>query len=99
MAHLAHKRNRFQPAEAFFDSLPLSWTENITGMTRGAAINRAATRPRMILRDMRRHLQIPLLFHKSRVSNPLSPPSVSGCVPGSFSSMISAASRSAVPLP
>jgi hypothetical protein len=37
-------------------------------------------------------------FTKSRVSNPLSPPTVTACVPGSFSSMISAASRSAVPL-
>jgi hypothetical protein len=33
-------------------------------MPRGATINRAATRSRMVLRHMRRHLQIAALFHE-----------------------------------
>jgi hypothetical protein len=45
MAHLAHERDRLQPAEAFLDPLSLSLTERIPSMSYGAAINGAATCP------------------------------------------------------
>jgi hypothetical protein len=43
MPNLPHQGDRLQPAEAFFDPLPFSLTEGITRVTRGAAINRAAS--------------------------------------------------------
>ena len=64
MPHLPHQGDRFQPAEAFFDPLPLSLAHGIARMPRGAAIERAAARPGMILRQVRRHPQIPAFFHK-----------------------------------
>ena len=42
MAHLAHERDRLQPAEAFLDPLSLSLAQSIPGMSGGAAINRAS---------------------------------------------------------
>ena len=99
MTHLTHQRDRLQPAEAFLDPLSLSLAEGVTRVPRGAAINRAAAAPRMVLRHMRRHSQIPALFHeiprvKSFVSAYASPVSCREV----FSSITSAASRSAVPL-
>src|SRR5580765_9043652 len=64
MPHLPHQRDSFQPAEAFFDSLPLSLAHGVARVPRDAAIDRATARPRMILCHMRRHPQIPALFHK-----------------------------------
>ena len=64
MAHLAHERDRLQPAETFLDPLSLSLTERIPSMSCGAAINGAATRSRMVLRHMRHHSHMPTLFHE-----------------------------------
>lgn len=50
MTHLAHQRDRLQPAEAFLDPLSLSLAESISSMSRGATINCAATAPCEILR-------------------------------------------------
>src|SRR5580693_9843380 len=98
MPQLAHEGNRLQPAEAFFNPFPLSLADDIAEMPRGATINRAPPRrPRfcatcVVTRRFRHSCT------KSRVSNPLSPPTVTGRMPGSFSNITSAASRSAVPL-
>ena len=97
MLNLPHQRYRLQPAEAFFNPFPLLLTDGVTRVPRGAAINRAPPpRPRFcatcgVTRRLRHSSTTP------NVSNPLSPPTVSGCVPGSLSIMISAASHSAVP--
>src|SRR5271157_1290629 len=55
MSQLAHQRNRLQPAEAFFNSLPLSLAQGISGVPSGAPINRAAAWSFVVLRHMRRH--------------------------------------------
>jgi hypothetical protein len=98
MPQFRHKRNCLQPAEAFVDPLPLSLADGIPRMPRGATINRASARPFVILRHMRYHSQIPILGHKPERVKPLVAPTVTDCVPASFSSMMSAPSRSAVPL-
>src|SRR5215469_7377757 len=98
MSNLAQECNRLQPAKAFFDPLSFSLTDGYPACR--------VVRPSIALPPGRawfcatwgvtcrcRHS-----FTKSRVSNPLSPPTLTGCLLGSFSSMISAASRSAVPL-
>src|SRR5271170_6852276 len=64
MPQLAHEGNRLQPAEAFFDPLPLLLAEGETRVPRRAAINRAAAPPSQVLRHMRRHPQIPALFYE-----------------------------------
>jgi hypothetical protein len=99
MAKLAHQGNRLQPAEALFDPFPASsgsshsphaaWCDYQSRCPPGRAWFCATCG---VTRKLRHS------FTKSRVSNPLSPPTVTGCAPGSFSSMTSAASRSAVPL-
>jgi len=94
--NLPHQRNRLQPAETFFYPLPLPLTDAVTGMPRRATINRAATGTRMILRHMRSHSQMTAFFHKIPRVESLSPPTATGCLPGTFSNIISAASRSAV---
>ena len=71
MAKLAHERNRLQPAKAFFNPLSLSLTEGISRVPRGAAINRTATPPCMILRDVGRYPQIPALAHEVMCVEPL----------------------------
>ena len=64
MPQLPHQRNRLQPAETFFDSLPLSLADDVAGVPRRAPIDRAAARPFVVLRHMRRHPHIPALGHK-----------------------------------
>ena len=64
MPNLPHERNRLQPAEAFFDPLPLLLADDVAGVPRGAAINRAAPAASQILRHVRRHAEIPALLHK-----------------------------------
>jgi hypothetical protein len=98
MPKLAHQRNRLQPAEVPFDSLPLSLIGGITGVSRRALIDRAAATPFVVLRHMWRHIDIPILGHESLVPNLFSPPTVTGRVPANCSDMTSAASRSGVPL-
>src|ERR1700722_19860932 len=94
---LAHQRNRLQPAEAFFDSLPLSLADGVARVPRRASIDRAAARPFVVLPHLRRHVDIPALGHESlRVASLVS----AHCYrlrAGNFSSMTNAASRSAVP--
>jgi hypothetical protein len=57
MANFPHQRDRLQPAEALFDALPLPLAGGITRMSRGAVINRTASRSRVVLRHMRRDLE------------------------------------------
>ena len=64
MAQLPHQRDRLQSAEAFFDSLLLSSVHGVARVPGGAVVNRAAARPRMILRNMQRHRRISALFHE-----------------------------------
>ena len=98
MSYFPQQRDRLQPPETFLDPLPFLLADAVTGMPRRAPINRTAAAPTVILRDMRRHPQMAALVHEVQVSKPLSPPTVSGCVPPSRSSITSAVSRSAVPL-
>ena len=97
MPHLPHQRDGLQPAETFFDPLPLLLADGLTRVPRGAAIDRAASASFQALRHVRRHSQLAALLHQPERVEPLSPPTVRGCVPGSLSIMTSAASRSAVP--
>ena len=62
--HFAQPRHRLQPAETFFDAFPLALTDLVSRMPRGTRVNRAAARPRMVLRHVRRHLQMPALRHE-----------------------------------
>jgi hypothetical protein len=70
MAKLAHQRNRLQQPKHSSISLPLSLTDDITGMPSGAAIDRAATTPLVVLRHMRRHPQMTALLHKAERLEP-----------------------------
>ncbi len=98
MPQFTQERNGLQPAEAFFDPLPLSLADGVPRMPCRAAINRASARPFVILRHTRHHPQIATLGHKSQRVKPFVAAHGHDCVPRSFSSMMSAASRSAVPL-
>jgi len=64
MPHFPQQRDRLQPAEAFFDPLPLLLAEAIGGVPRRPRINRAPAPPSVILRDVRRHVQMPALGHE-----------------------------------
>src|SRR5712692_3287759 len=64
MPYLPQQRDRFQPAEAFFDALPLLLTEGIAGMMRRPSIDRTPTTPSQVLRHMRSHSQMPTLSHE-----------------------------------
>src|SRR5215469_10416125 len=57
MPNFSQERNRLQPAEAFFDALPLSLAHCVARVPRGAAINRAAAGSSQVLRHVRRHPQ------------------------------------------
>src|SRR5690349_5003628 len=50
MPNFAHQRDRLQPAEALFDSLPLSLAHRVARVPRGAAVNRAAAPAFVVLR-------------------------------------------------
>ena len=65
MAHLAHQRDGLQPAEAFLDPLSLSLAQSITGVSGGAAINRASDAPCDVLRHVRGHSHVPALLHET----------------------------------
>ena len=81
MAHFSHQRNRLQPAQAFLDPLPLLLADDVSHVPRGAAINRAPTfRPRFCATCG----TTPKFRHSAknpRVSNPISPPTVTDFVP------------------
>jgi hypothetical protein len=98
VTQLAHQRDRLQPAETFFDPLPLPLTDGVACVPRGAAINRAAAAALVVLRHMRPHPQMAAFFHEVARVEPFVAPTVTGFVPGIFSGIHSAASRSAVPL-
>jgi len=98
MSHLAHERDRLQPAEAFFDPLPLSLADGITRMTPRATINRAAATPFLVLRHVRHNPEISALGHKPERVKPFVSAHGHRLLPGICSSITSPASRSAVPL-
>ena len=81
MPNLPHQRDRLQPAETFFDPLPLLLAEGVTRVPLGAAIDRAAPASSQVLRHVRRYSQVAALLHKPERVEPLSPPTVSGCLP------------------
>src|SRR5271167_721440 len=64
MPHLAQQRDRLQPPEALFDTLPLPLTDGISRVLRGTSINRTPTRPFQILGHVWRHLHVSALRHK-----------------------------------
>jgi hypothetical protein len=97
MPNLSHQRDRLQPAEAFFDPLPLLLADGVARVPRGAVIHGAAPASRKVLCHVRRHPQMAAPLHESECVEPFVAADRQRCVPGSFSSMISAASRSAVP--
>src|SRR4030088_3526997 len=66
MPHFAQQRNGFQPTKTFFDALPLLLTDGITPLSRGAAINGAATSSSKVLRHVRRHPNVSALAHEIR---------------------------------
>src|SRR5271156_1248079 len=98
MPHLPQQRDRLQPSEALFDTLPLPLADGISRVLRGTRINRTPTRPFQILSHVRRDLHGSALRHEICRVIGLVAATVTGFVPGICSSMTSAASRSAVPL-
>src|ERR1700732_1457013 len=49
MPHFAPPGHRLQPAETFFDALPFLLADGVSRVPRGARINGAAARSRMVL--------------------------------------------------
>ena len=97
MPYLPHQRNRFQPAETFFDPLPLSLAHRIARVSSGAAINRAASASSQVLSHVRRYSQMAALLYKTERVEPFVAGHRQWLRAGSLSIMTSAASRSAVP--
>jgi hypothetical protein len=64
MTHLAQQNNGLQPAEAFFDTLPLLLADPIAHVPRRSAVDGTAASASQILRHVGRHLQVPALAHK-----------------------------------
>ncbi len=64
MPNLPQQRNRLQPAETFFDPLPLFLADTLAHVPCRAAIERAATGPLVILRHLRPHMQVPSFGHE-----------------------------------
>src|SRR6266849_3924568 len=98
MPYFSQERDRLQPAETFFDSFPLPLADPVSRVPRRARINGASARPGVILGQCGVTCRFRHSATNPSVSNPLSPPTVTAFVPGSFSSITNAASRSAVPL-
>src|SRR5579884_1426406 len=73
MPNLPHQRNGFQPAEAFFDPLPLSLAHRIARVSRAATINRAASASSQVLRHVRRHAQMATLLYEPERVEPFVP--------------------------
>src|SRR5262249_33669882 len=61
MPDLAHQRDRLQPAEALFNSLPFSLADLVALMPSCAAVDGAAAASFHVLGYLRRHLQISAL--------------------------------------
>src|SRR5450759_3173735 len=64
MPYFPQQCDRFQPAETFFDALPLDLADAIACMLSRAIVNGASASPFVVLRHVRSHLQIPALGHK-----------------------------------
>ena len=93
-ARLAQSADGFAPAEDFFDQLAFLEAHRVAVVTRGAPIDGAV----FFLGHVRRHAQVvQLLDERGRVVA-LSAPSVAPALLMLRPAMISAASRSAVPL-
>ena len=63
MPNLPQQRNRFQPAEAFFDALPFPLTDAVALMPRRTFINSTAPWTMVILGDVRRYLHVSALLN------------------------------------
>src|SRR5689334_24268830 len=64
MPDVAHERDRLEPTEAFFDALALPLAHLITAMSRCAPVDCAAACPLHVLRNVRRHVQMPALYNE-----------------------------------
>jgi hypothetical protein len=64
MSQLAQQRNRLQPAEAFFDTLPLRLADGIARVPGRSPINGTTAGPFIVLGYMRRNVQVSALGHK-----------------------------------
>ena len=64
MMQLAESADGLHPAEDFLDALSHALTDAITGVPRGASIDRAAARTLRVLRDMRCHIHASHLTHE-----------------------------------
>jgi mRNA interferase HigB len=62
----AQQRNGLQPAEAFFDALPLLLAEGIARLSRGAAVDGTAASSSGVLQYVRCHAQVATLAHEFR---------------------------------
>jgi len=62
----AQQRDGLQPAEAFFDALPLLLAEGIARLSRGAAVDGTAASSSGVLRYVRCHAQVATLAHEFR---------------------------------
>ena len=58
--------NRFQPSEALFNPLPLDLAYGIAGVPRGPAVDGASAAAVLILRHVRRDIDVPTFRHKLR---------------------------------
>src|ERR1700751_1030393 len=74
MPHFAQQRDGLQPAEAFFDTLPLLLADDIARVSRSAAVDGTAASSSLVLRYVWRHAQVATLAHEfRRVVAPVAP--------------------------
>src|SRR5271157_1892524 len=66
MTHFPQQRDRLQPPETFFDALPLSLADGITGVSRGPRIDGAPASALIVLRHVGRDSQMAALGHEIR---------------------------------
>jgi hypothetical protein len=64
MTHQAQQSKGLQPAEAFFDTLPLLLADPIAHVPRRSAVDGTAASASQISGHMGRHPQVPALAHK-----------------------------------
>ena len=98
MPHFPQQRDRLQPAETFFDALPLSLADGIARVARGARIDGAAASPPMVLCHVGCDSQMAAFGHEIRRIVPFVPAGCHRLRTQIRSSITSAAWRSAVPL-
>jgi hypothetical protein len=56
MSNFPQQRDRLQPSETLFNTLPFPLTDGVSRVLRGASINRASTTPLQVLGHVRRDL-------------------------------------------